>query len=101
MAASKGAVTAVNGHVKTRTAVTVGEKRSIDSTDDKPASAKRPKLLEKTDYSRWRMLDEKGRQTWHYLEDDKESKEWPQSYADKYFLGLPIVCLFYRRFGLC
>ncbi|KKK12356.1 hypothetical protein P175DRAFT_0459005 [Aspergillus ochraceoroseus IBT 24754] len=43
----------------------------------------------KTDYSRWRLLDDDGRQTWHYLESDKENKEWPQSAADKYFLGLP------------
>ena len=46
---------------------------------------------EKTDYSRWRLLDDRGRQTWHYLKTDKEMKEWPQSAADKYFLGLPTV----------
>ncbi|KAF2403058.1 oxidosqualene:lanosterol cyclase-like protein [Trichodelitschia bisporula] len=43
----------------------------------------------KTDYSRWRLLDERGRQTWHYLRTDDEVKKWPQSVADKYFLGLP------------
>ncbi|KAI9747109.1 MAG: Lanosterol synthase (Oxidosqualene--lanosterol cyclase) [Lichina confinis] len=41
----------------------------------------------KTDRSRWRLLDERGRQTWHYLETDEEVKGWPQSIADKYFLG--------------
>jgi lanosterol synthase len=46
---------------------------------------------EKTDYSRWRLLDERGRQTWHYLEADEDVKEWPQSVADKYHLGLPTV----------
>jgi hypothetical protein len=46
---------------------------------------------EKTDYSRWRLLDESGRQTWHYLTDDSEVKKWPQSVADKYHLGLPTV----------
>lgn len=46
----------------------------------------------KTDLRRWRLLDEQGRQTWHYLRTDEEVKEWPQSTADKYFLGLPIVC---------
>ena len=46
----------------------------------------------KTDLRRWRLLDERGRQTWHYLRTDEEVKEWPQSIADKYFLGLPIVC---------
>ncbi len=48
-------------------------------------------LKEHTDKSRWRLLDEDGRQTWHYLEDDKEAEAWPQSVADKYFLGLPTV----------
>ena len=46
---------------------------------------------EKTDYSRWRLLDERGRHTWHYLENDEELKTWPQSTADKYHLGLPSV----------
>lgn len=46
---------------------------------------------EKTDYSRWRLADVRGSQTWHYLEDDARLKEWPQSIADKYFLGLPTV----------
>lgn len=46
---------------------------------------------EKTDYTRWRLLDENGRQTWHYLESDEEVAKWPQSTADKYFLGLDTV----------
>ncbi|KAM3068894.1 Lanosterol synthase erg7A [Clarireedia jacksonii] len=66
-----------------------GEKRSFDSSTNTTLSAKRPKLQERTDYSRWRLLDEKGRQTWHYLEGDEAAQEWPQSIADKYFLGLP------------
>lgn len=45
---------------------------------------------DKTDYSRWRLLDESGRQTWHYLTDD-DIEKWPQSVADKYHLGLPTV----------
>lgn len=48
---------------------------------------------EKTDYSRWRLLDESGRQTWHYLKTDDEVKNWPQSAADKHHLGLPTVWL--------
>ncbi|KAK4991652.1 Lanosterol synthase (Oxidosqualene--lanosterol cyclase) [Elasticomyces elasticus] len=44
---------------------------------------------EKTDYGRWRLLDERGRQTWHYLRTGEEVREWPQSIADKYHLGLP------------
>jgi hypothetical protein len=46
---------------------------------------------EKTDYSRWRLLDESGRHTWHYLTTDKEIKAWPQTIADKFHLGLPTV----------
>ena len=48
-------------------------------------------IEEKTDIYRWRLLDERGCQTWHYLESDEEIKAWPQSIADKYFLGLPLV----------
>ncbi|KAI4687077.1 uncharacterized protein J4E84_005448 [Alternaria hordeiaustralica] len=43
---------------------------------------------EKTDYTRWRLKDDRGCQTWHYLQSDEEMKSWPQSTADKYFLGL-------------
>lgn len=46
---------------------------------------------EKTDYSRWRLLNDDGRHTWHYLETDEEIEKWPQSIADKYHLGLPTV----------
>lgn len=47
--------------------------------------------IEKTDYTRWRLRSEDGRQTWHYLTTDKELAAWPQSVADKYHLGLPTV----------
>lgn len=46
---------------------------------------------EKTDYTRWRLKDDRGCQTWHYLQSDEEMKSWPQSTADKYFLGLDTV----------
>jgi len=46
---------------------------------------------EKTDYSRWRLKDDRGCQTWHYLKNDEEVKAWPQTKADKYFLGLETV----------
>jgi lanosterol synthase len=46
---------------------------------------------EKTDYTRWRLRDDRGCQTWHYLKTDQEIKAWPQSRADKYFLGLETV----------
>jgi lanosterol synthase len=47
--------------------------------------------VDKTDYSRWRMLDEDGKHTWHYLDDDGVARKWPQTLADKYYLGLPLV----------
>ncbi|KAK0636065.1 terpenoid cyclases/protein prenyltransferase alpha-alpha toroid [Bombardia bombarda] len=53
-------------------------------------SSKRPRIEDRTDFSRWRMRDDESRQTWQYLEDDEAAKEWPQTYADKYFLGLPL-----------
>ncbi|KAF1346147.1 squalene/oxidosqualene cyclase [Delphinella strobiligena] len=42
----------------------------------------------KTDYSRWRLRDIRGAQTWHYLSEE-QAKEWPQTIADKYHVGLP------------
>ena len=48
---------------------------------------------EKTDYSRWRLRDEQGRHTWHYLTSEEEIKAWPQTVADKFHLGLPTVSL--------
>ncbi|KAG9296972.1 hypothetical protein G9A89_001810 [Geosiphon pyriformis] len=46
-------------------------------------------FLEKTDLTRWRLKVQNGRQTWHYLEDENELKDWPQTTYDKYWLGLP------------
>ena len=42
----------------------------------------------KTDIYGWRLRDDRGRHTWHYLESDDELKEWPMTVADKYFVGL-------------
>lgn len=58
---------------------TNGSASAIDSSRDK------------TDRLRWRLLDESGRHTWHYLKTDKEIEDWPQTTADKYHLGLPTV----------
>ena len=83
---SMGASGAVNGN---------GNKTSQNGSIGSNGSTtvvKKPTLSERTDYTRWRLLDERGRQTWHYLEDDEDAKEWPQSTADKYFLGQPLVC---------
>jgi lanosterol synthase len=45
----------------------------------------------RTDLTRWRLRDDRGRQTWHYLETDEELKAWPMSVADRHFLGLDTV----------
>jgi lanosterol synthase len=54
---------------------------------DKPRSAVGVPGDEKTDYTRWRLRDDRGCQTWHYLESDDEAAKWPQTAADRYFLG--------------
>lgn len=65
--------------------------------DDSEHAAKRPRIEERTDFSRWRMRDDESRHTWHYLEDDEAAKEWPQTVADKYFLGLPLVSILFAE----
>ncbi|KAJ0424939.1 terpenoid cyclases/protein prenyltransferase alpha-alpha toroid [Aspergillus carlsbadensis] len=47
-------------------------------------------FLENLDRSRWRLKNENGRHTWHYLEDDNAARRWPQTLADKYYLGFPL-----------
>jgi hypothetical protein len=64
--------------------------------NSKPANAQVPMQStkvghEKTDYTRWRLKDDRGCQTWHYLKTDEDIKAWPQSKADEYFLGLDTV----------
>lgn len=46
----------------------------------------------KTDRTRWRLLDERGRQRWRYLRSEEEAKDWPMSTFEKYALGLDTVC---------
>ncbi|KAJ4306619.1 Lanosterol synthase (Oxidosqualene--lanosterol cyclase) [Collariella sp. IMI 366227] len=66
-------------------------KRFSNAGDPEHATKRqRPVLEGRTDFSRWRLHDDHSRHTWRYLENDDEVKEWPQSYADKYFLGLPL-----------
>ncbi|KAH7191989.1 terpenoid cyclases/protein prenyltransferase alpha-alpha toroid [Fusarium flagelliforme] len=54
---------------------------------------KQPRIGSELDKTRWRLKDDDSRHTWHYLEDDEAAKEWPQSYAEKWYLnqslGLP------------
>jgi lanosterol synthase len=81
----------VTGTEKASAGVNV-KKRGADAQEAADNESKRPRIAEKTDPTRWRMRDDESRHTWHYLESDEAIKEWPQSYADKYFLGLPLVC---------
>lgn len=53
--------------------------------------SKRQKVAEPVDKTRWRLKADGGRHTWHYLDNDVAIKEWPQSYADKWYLDLPLV----------
>lgn len=68
------------------------KKRGAEVNGEGEARAsKRTRIEDRTDFSRWRMRDDDSRHTWHYLEDDEAAKKWPQTYADKYYLGLPLV----------
>ncbi|KAK5989971.1 Terpene cyclase/mutase atnI [Cladobotryum mycophilum] len=60
-----------------------------NTVNTQDAFPRTPKLSKSTDHRRWRMKDDDARQTWHYLEDDASLEQWPQSYADKWSLGLP------------
>ncbi|KAF2733119.1 terpene synthase [Polyplosphaeria fusca] len=47
-------------------------------------------LLPKTDSSRWRLYtNEEGVHCWTYLTEGANAVERPQTFAEKYFLGLP------------
>lgn len=63
-------------------------KRRSDAVEEWP---KKPRLAEKTDKTKWRLNDDDSRLTWEYLADEEAAKERPQSLAEKYFLGLPLV----------
>jgi len=70
-------------------------KRLSNAGDSDHATKKqKSEIVERTDYSRWRLRDDHSRHTWHYLEDDEEAEKWPQTTTDKYFLGLPLVSAF-------
>lgn len=66
-------------------------KRNGAATNGADHDAKRRKVAEPVDKTRWRLNADDGRHTWHYLDDDQAVKEWPQSYADKWYLDLPLV----------
>lgn len=70
---------------------TTARQRKRPSDDDAHSFPKKPRSEKKTDHTRWRIKDDDSNHTWHYLKDDEAAKEWPQSYAEKYFLNLPLV----------
>lgn len=59
--------------------VVIGDAQFLDT---KAASEYR------TDLMRWRLAVENGRHIWHYAEDE-EHQNLPQSFLEKYWLGLP------------
>ena len=64
------------------------KKHQVDHEDsERPSKRARAE----TNKSQWRLRDDSGRLTWHYLEEAEQANDWPQSYADKYNLGLPLV----------
>lgn len=67
---------------------------SFNDNESKHAFPKKPKIEDRTDPTRWRMKDDESRHTWHYLPSEEAAKAWPQSYAEKYYLNLPLVCPF-------
>lgn len=44
-----------------------------------------------TDLSRWRLRDDDGCHTWHFLADESAALHWPQSDAERSYLGMPLV----------
>jgi hypothetical protein len=69
--------------------ITKDEKKPVGVDSDYKA-----RLVDKPiDKTRWRLRNVRGVQTWHYLHTDAEVKEWPQSTADKWYLGLPTVLI--------
>ncbi|OLY79011.1 Protostadienol synthase A [Smittium mucronatum] len=42
-----------------------------------------------TDLTRWRLNVAEGRQTWEYLQSDEECQNRPQTFVEKYWIGLP------------
>lgn len=68
-----------------------GTRSRKQATDSAAAFPKNPSPEDKLDPTRWRLKDDDSRHTWHYLTDDEAVKAWPQSYAEKHYLNLPMV----------
>ena len=69
------------------------DSHQTNGTIETNGNAERDKKIHdaRTDLTRWRMKDDRGTQTWHYLETDEEVKQWPMSAADRHYLGLDTV----------
>lgn len=80
-------------------------RRSIRAANSKtgPGTEATEKLRTeyKTDPTRWRLKDNDGRHTWHYITDDGEMREWPQSMAEKWYMKLSLVCSFELKVPVC
>lgn len=88
-----------NGHGKKRgTGLFNGQEISSGGQEH---DAKRQRVAEPVDKSRWRMKADGGRHTWHYLDDDEAAAKWPQSYAEKWYLGMHLVRLFALPLTTC
>lgn len=77
-----------NGHGKKRG---TGFSSGYSDANGQGHDAKRQKVAEPVDKTRWRMKADGGRHTWHYLDDDEAAEKWPQSDAVKWYLGLDLV----------
>lgn len=45
-----------------------------------------------TDRTKWRLHNDRGCHIWRYLDSEEEARKWPQSTADKWYMGLDTVC---------
>lgn len=66
---------------------------SVLMTDMATGSLLQPsESVPRTDLERWRIEVKNAIHFWRYL-DESESLQHPQSTVEKYFLGLPTVCI--------
>lgn len=81
-----------NGHGKKRGTGIFND--PVKANGGQVHDSKRQKIAEPVDRTRWRMKADGGRHTWHYLADDQAVEKWPQSHAEKWYLGMDLVRLF-------
>lgn len=83
MTIKKGLRSRVTGH-------TLDEQMYRDTEGAIATGIDNPSIVERTDFSLWRIKVLHGRQTWHYI-TPQEAESWPQSIPEKYHLGLETV----------